>query len=186
VQVRVEIDTSTVAALMDALRAPAFHEVAALALNDTVKNAQVETAQIVAPMMGLPSRVVKDALSIEVARPDHLEAALVGRGKAIKMIEFGPRATRQGVRLRIAGKVEVYRHAFIATVRHGHTGVFERKGRERLPIRELYGPSVKGIMGRTDVLPRIAEAMGVRLVANLMRQIDRRARRDAGTHRRAA
>ena len=184
-EVRVEVDTAPLLALLDTLRQPTFNEVAALALNDTAKNAQVEAAQQIAPMMGLPSRVVKQAMTIQPARPDHLSAALVTRGKAIKMIEFRPRVSRtQGVSIRVAGKTETYRHAFKATVRHGHEGIFERRGRARLPIRELYGPSVPGIMKRTDVLPVVLDTMGVRLVANFMRQVDRRARREAGLHRR--
>jgi hypothetical protein len=184
VAVSVEMETGVLRALLDSLRAPAFNEVAALALNDTVKNAQVEAAQQIAPLMGLPSRDVKEAFSIRPATPGHLEAALVAQGKAIPMIRFSPRVSRtSGVSIRVAGKVETYRHAFRATVRHGHVGIFERKGKARLPIRELYGPSVPGMMKRTDVLPAVLDMMGVRLVANLMRQVERRARRDAGLHR---
>jgi hypothetical protein len=182
-QLHVTVDTSPLRGVLGALQAPAFHEVAALAINDTAKNAQVEAAQQLAPMMGLPSRDVKAAFSIQPATPDHLAGALVARGRAIPMIKFRPRASRRGVSIRIAGKTEVYRHAFIATVRHGHVGVFERKGRERLPIRELYGPSITGMLKRSDVLPKLLETISDRLLVNLARQIDRRARREAGLHR---
>jgi hypothetical protein len=36
------------------------------------------------------------------------------------------------------------------------------------------------MMKRTDVLPVVMDTLGVRLVANLMRQVERRARREAG------
>src|SRR4030095_16410433 len=92
------------------------------------------------------------------------------------------RASRaSGVTIQVGGKTERYRHAFIATMPGGgHRGVYERKGTARLPIRELYGPSVHGMMARTDVLPRIAEYLNERLLVNLARQIDRRIRRDSG------
>jgi hypothetical protein len=181
-EVRVEMDTGIIRALVESLRAPAFDEVAALALNETVTNAEGEVAQQLEPMMGgLPARDVEAAFSIQPASTGHLEAALVVRGKAIPMIRFAPQVSRtSGVSIRIAGKVETYHRAFRATVRHGHVGIFERKGRERLPIRELYGPSVPGMMKRTDVLPVVMDTLGVRLVANLMRQVERRARREAG------
>jgi hypothetical protein len=185
-EVRVEMDTGLVRALLGALSAPAFNEVAALAINDTVKNAQVEAAQQIAPLMGLPSKDVKEAFSFQLATPGHLEGSLVARGKAIKMIRFNPRVSRSGVSIRIAGKTETYRHAFRATMPRGHVGIYERRGRERLPIRELYGPSITGMLKRTDVLPALLDYLGVRLVANLMRQVERRARRDAGLHRQAA
>jgi hypothetical protein len=181
VEIRVEFDTAPIVAMCDALRAPGFQEVAALALNDTIKNGEVETAQLLRPLMGIPSADIKDALRTEPARPEHLEAALIGEGKAIPMIKFKVRDTRTtGVTLQLGAKTETYRRAFIATVKHGHRGVFERKGRERLPIRELYGPSVHGMMARSDVLPKIADYLNERLLVNLSRQIDRRIRRDAG------
>ncbi len=180
-EVRVEFDTAPILAMCDALKPPGFNDVAALALNDTVTNAQVEAAQILRPMMELPSKRIKEAMRIEPARPDHLEAALVTSGKAIKMIEFHVRDTKTaGVQLMIAGKTETYRRAFIRTVKNQHRGVFERKGQARLPIRELYGPSVPGMMARSDVLPRVAEYMNLRLLENLKRQIGRRVRRGTG------
>lgn len=184
IRVTVDVDPAPVLAILEALGRPQFQEVAALALNDTAKNAQVQAASQVAPLIGLPSRDVKESLTIESARPEHLEAAVVARGRPIPMIKFRPRENRQqGVSVRIGGKVEVYRHAFIATVRHGHVGVFERLGKARLPIRELYGPSVPGMMARSDVLPKIQQLLADRLVVNLTRQLDRRMRRNQGKHR---
>jgi hypothetical protein len=181
VDIRIEVDTAPIKAVLATLRPPAFNEVAALALNATAKNAEVEAAQVLRPLMGIKSSDLKAAMRIELARPDHLASAVIASGKAIPMIKFRPRVSRtQGVTITVAGKAERYRHAFRATVRHGHIGIFERKGRERLPIRELYGPSIPGMLRRTDVLPVILDTMSTRLVANLMRQIDRRARREAG------
>jgi hypothetical protein len=185
ITVRVEVDAAPVLAILETLASPAFEQVAALALNDTAKNAQVQAASQVAPLIGLPSREVKAALSIEPARSDHLEAAVVARGKAIPMIRFRPQASRtSGVRVRIGDKVEQYRRAFIANVRNAHRGVFERVGKARFPIRELYGPSVPGMFARTDVLPVIQTTMRDRLLVNLTRQFDRRMRREQGKHRR--
>jgi Prophage minor tail protein Z (GPZ) len=180
VEVRVEIDTGVIAALMETLKAPDLNEVAALALNDTVKNARVETAQLLRPVMKVPSADIKESLHIEPARPEHLEAAMVAAGKPLKMIEFNPRASRAGVSVQIGGKTEVYRHAFLATMKTGHRGVYERRGAQRLPIRELYGPSVPGMLKRSDVLPNLTAYMESRLLVNLAREIDRRARRNAG------
>ena len=50
--------------ILATISAPVLNEVAALALNDTAKNAQVEAAQPLAPMMGLPSKTIKEALAI--------------------------------------------------------------------------------------------------------------------------
>ena len=45
-----------------------------------------------------------------------------------------------------------YPHAFIATVRRGQSNenlaVFERKGKGRLPIKKLHGPSVAHVFAK--------------------------------------
>jgi len=178
IAVQVDVDWAPVRAILDALSSPALEQVVALALNDTVANTRVEAAQQIAAMTGLPSRDVKDDLAIEPARPDHLTAAVVARRTPRKMIQFRPRVSRtSGVSIRIAGKVETYRHAFLATVRHGHKGIFERKpGAARLPIRELYGPSVGGMFARRDVTAIIQQTLMSRFLVNLARQLDRRIR----------
>ena len=40
---------------------------------------------------------------------------------------------------------EVLNHAFVVRM-GGHTGVFEREGPERFPVRELYGPATPQMM----------------------------------------
>jgi hypothetical protein len=182
VEVRVEMQTDILRAIADSVSDPGFRDLAARALNDTVADAERQTATLLGPFMpGLRPSDITAALSTTPARPEHLSASLVGGGKALPMIRFQPRASRaEGVTITIAGKTERYRHAFLATVKHGHEGVFERKGRERLPIRELYGPSVHGMMARTDVLPRITAELESDLLANLARQLDRAVRRAGG------
>jgi hypothetical protein len=38
--------------------------------------------------------------------------------------------------------------AFIATMASGHTGVFARKTKKRLPIQELFGPSLGRVFAK--------------------------------------
>jgi hypothetical protein len=179
IQATVAIDDTALRSVLATLMQPDLNEVAAAALNDTAETAEAAVAEHLAPMMGLPAKVIEQALTIVPASAGHLEADLIAQGKAIKMIVFQPRASKQeGVVLHIAGKDEQYRHAFIATVRHDHVGVFERKkGARRLPIRELYGPSVPGMLARSDVLPAVLQRAQEQLGKNLVREVEQRARR---------
>jgi hypothetical protein len=178
--VSVEIDLEPAHRLLPFLKTGDFEEVAALALNDTAKNAQVEAAQRLRPLLGLPSAEIKAAFQIEPAVAGHLEAALVVDGRPIPLVEFKARQTESGVTATIAGKQEQYAHAFLATMRTGHRGVFRRRTRARLPIFQVFGPSVHGMLARRDVLPPLCEDMRDRLVKNLLREGDRRSRRNAG------
>jgi Prophage minor tail protein Z (GPZ) len=186
--IRVDVDTKPVLAILGALQAPALNQVAALALTDTAENAQVALTKQLRPLTGLPSREIKKSMIVAPARPERLRAAVIVSGRPIPLIRFGARESRKGgVSVRIGGKVETYTRAFIATMPGGgHRGVFERKTKARLPIRELWGPSLPGMVRRSDVLPPLVVFMNDRLVANLHRQLDRRVRRDAGKAKRAA
>jgi hypothetical protein len=115
----------------------------------------VQATKHVAPLLGLKSRTVKESFSIAPARPSSLQAALIASGKPIPLMEFRARDTRRtGVNVRIARKTETYRHAFIATMKNtGYRGVFERRGRARGPIHQLYGPSVPGMYRATTSCP---------------------------------
>jgi hypothetical protein len=178
--VSVQIDLEPAHRLLPFLRPGDFGEVAALALNDTAKNAVVEAAQKLRPLLGIPSADIKAAFGIEPATANHLEAALVVGGRPIPLAQFKPHETTTGVSVSIGGKQEAYAHAFLATMRTGHRGVFRRRTTRRLPIFEVYGPSVHGMLARRDVLPPLCEDMRDRLIKNLLRQGDRRARRNAG------
>lgn len=65
------------------------------------------------------------------------------RGNVIPLIKFDTKFGSDGrvhTRVLRASAKEVLDSAFVARV-GGHTGVFEREGPQRFPIRELFGPS---------------------------------------------
>lgn len=65
------------------------------------------------------------------------------RGNVIPLIKFDTKFGSDGrvhTRVLRASAQEVLESAFVARV-GGHTGVFEREGPQRFPIRELFGPS---------------------------------------------
>lgn len=63
---------------------------------------------------------------------------IVERSGWISLYKLGATQTSVGVRVRGRGS---YRHAFIAKMKSGHSGVMIREGKKRKPIKELYGPN---------------------------------------------
>ena len=51
-----------------------------------------------------------------------------------------------------------FERAFIGGMGSGHKGMFERKRETRLPIRELYGPSVAHMVENSVVVEEIEKA----------------------------
>ena len=47
--------------------------------------------------------------------------------------------------------------AFVARMPAGHVGVYRRRGRPRLPILELYGPSAPQMIGNEEVMRALEE-----------------------------
>lgn len=117
------------------------------ALNRAGGSARTFMAREVSRDMRLKVGTVRDRLRVREAKAESLTYRLEASLKRLPLIEFqpvrGPEPSRgrgRGVTARTTtGR---YPHAFLATMRSGHRGVFERVGRARLAIRELKGPSI--------------------------------------------
>lgn len=96
----------------------------------------------------------------------------VMRSGWIPLYDLGATQTAKGVRVRLRGS---YRSAFIARMSNGHTGVMKRVGKERLPIRELYGPNpAHDITNNPDeFLEVLAEVIEDHLAPRVLHEIDR-------------
>ena len=57
------------------------------------------------------------------------------------------------------GENRRYPQAFEAEMKSGHRGIFQRIGRSRLPIRELYGASYPEMASKSEVKTKIIESM---------------------------
>ena len=67
--------------------------------------------------------------------------------KRIPLFDFGARQTKRGVSYNLGGR-KTLAGAFIATMPTGHEGVFMRKGANRLPIQERFGPSLGHVFAK--------------------------------------
>lgn len=118
------------------------------ALNRAAGTTKTVMSRAVANDTGIKVGTSKDAMAIHPAMTTRLSARVEIKGKRIPLIDFrarGPEPSRgrgRGVTARLKGGAGRYPRAFIATMKSGHRGVFERVGKARLAIRELRGPSL--------------------------------------------
>ena len=95
------------------------------------------------------------------------------RGRHIPLLSFDTKIGKDG---RVSSRVKrsstqtIIEHAFVSTVgnKAKHEGVFERETSERLPIKELFGPSAPQMMSanqdiKDDVAKHIKETFENRL-----------------------
>lgn len=157
----------------------------ARSLNRSIVSARALMITRVSQDMGLKAADVRKEMIVREARPDKLNATLEIRGNRIPLIKFaakGPEPSRgrgRGVRAKLPGGAKRYPHAFIATMRSGHRGVFQRvpsakrhgaaPTRPQLPIYQLHGPSMPKVFNKH--MPAGLERGQESLVKNLQSEL---------------
>lgn len=117
-------------------------------LNRAIQAARTSEVRNISADTGLKASDVRNALTMKQAYMGSFEASLAAGVKRVPLLDFkarGPEPSRgkgRGVSYAMQGGRETIPSAFIATMRSGHRGVFARKGAARLPIKELFGPSI--------------------------------------------
>lgn len=102
--------------------------------------------------MGISQSAIKKEVRETNATPTKLFCRIEVTGARIPLYQFKARQTKRGVSYKLPGGAGKIDSAFIATMRSGHMGVFKRKGARRLPIQELYGPSLPRVFEKVRPL----------------------------------
>jgi hypothetical protein len=177
-QTGVTIDAEIFLHHLTALEPPRLDKAVALALVDTAKNSITKASSLIAKRTGLKVATVKTRINYDMVRQGDRLVVIRSSRRPIPLIEF--RSARQagaGVRVNVWGRAQIIQGAFIATMPTGHRGVYRRKGRSRLPIKELWGPTIAGTFSTPEVMTVINTTAKARLRANLLRRIAAEQRR---------
>lgn len=120
--------------------------------------------KLIAGDTGLKQKDVRDSISMRYPSLSDPVASMRAKTKRLPLIDFKARQTKTGVTYRNpGGGRSTVPGAFIATTRSqtsadarpdlagsggAHVGVFKRRGKARLPIRQLYGPSIGQVFSK--------------------------------------
>lgn len=121
------------------------------ALNRTANTLRTREKRGIAKETGIKIGVINKQMSIKKATPGNPRAIINVNRQAIPLIRLGARGKEPsrgkggGVTYRLGGRKHRLSNAFISTMPTGHRGVFSRKRKARLPIRERFGPSIASI-----------------------------------------
>lgn len=124
---------------------------------------------------------LKDVINVRNATAERRTVAVEVSGARIPLIDFGAKGPEpslgrgRGVTVSLKGGLKRHVHAFIATMKSGHRGVFQRRLRRRLPIFEKFGPSLPQAF-RT-VSPTVRAAGVESLAKNLSSELNYELRR---------
>lgn len=110
------------------------------------------------------------------ATPDFLNASLRDKGKRIPLAAFSPRSSvvrtergkRKGVSVLIGGVRELVPGGFLMTTKSGRVGIFQRIGKSRLPIKQVYFTNgISSVYAGTSGLGASAKAYAKEAMARL-------------------
>jgi len=153
----VRSDITQVLKMLNETQQQIVPKVAARSLNKTITTVNSEAARQIKKDLGdgLTISAVKAGITKINATPKKLYAALYAKGRRIPIIKLDPRARQNETGISYKnnsrGRISIP-HAFLATMKNGHLGVFMRKGQERLPIKELMGPSLPKVFSNDVIL----------------------------------
>lgn len=145
------------------------------ALNKAAAPARTEIIRGLAKLAGMKIGRTKESVKLKKATFSNLRATISLSTGRIPLIDLRARETKRGVTYRSTktGGRETISDAFLARV--GSTereGVFKRKGRLRLPIVELRGPSLAALYDDADELQRsVWRKASDRLTKNIAAQV---------------
>lgn len=123
-------------------------------INRSIGSVQTVMVREMARDLTLKQKDVREALRLRLATLQRQEAVLSASLKKLMLIDFsakGPEPSRgkgAGVTYKLTGITGRIPNAFIATMPSGHRGVFVRKAKARLGIRELEGVSLGHVFGK--------------------------------------
>lgn len=96
------------------------------ALNNVARKARVQSSKEIRKTYKMRAKDVAKATTVTKAHKQNLMSAVIATGRPLPIMAFSPRKTKRGVTVNIMGKRKRFAHAFFATMRSGHKGVFVR------------------------------------------------------------
>jgi hypothetical protein len=133
-------------------------------LNKAVKGIRTDAVRSAREEYVAKAKDIRSTIRISRSKPNALRASAVSRGKRISLYNF--KVSKQNVKQKRPVRVQVKNtggamkplaHAFVRTMNGSQTGVFERVGKRRLPIKKLTGPAAPTMIGSETVRIAIEE-----------------------------
>ena len=160
------------------------------ATNDTLSGLQTESIRLIREKVTLTATIVRRYFTINRMSVSDETAHITCTGEPVPLINYSARSVLRGVSVQVFRNLPrtVVRHAFIATMRSGHRGVFWREDREggtgkwpvgrrmtlpspqrgsrlreyQLSITERYGPRVPDIFDDDNIINPVLEHASIR------------------------
>ncbi|MFH2098511.1 MAG: phage tail protein [Pseudomonadota bacterium] len=176
---------------------PLVRRVAVRAIKKTLRTVGAAASREIVKTLNIRVGEVKKTFSYVLPRLGDISAAFVVSGKSVPLAAYSVRKGKKGLTVQVKKRSgrKLIKHAFLATMPvygkggvvvqagaagrgsgGGHVGIFWRtdqggKRSPRLPIKELYGPSVADVFSNTETLTPVMEKTGGILEKNFAHEL---------------
>jgi len=151
-------------------------------INKTLTKLKTMAKKRVTEEYAIKSGEIEKTLSIRKANFSTLSGTLYSKSPAIALHKFLKSKKKSNLTVVIKKKegaksvngLSKYNgRPFLATMKNGHSGIFQRKGKRPYPIKELYSLSIPQMLGH-ESMKEYVEAEGGALLENLvMKEVSR-------------
>lgn len=142
------------------------------ALNRAGSETKTESSRIIRTRVKIKASDIKKRIKVYKARRGQPVLTLLYSADKIPLLALAARQVRKGVTANVAGKRQLYKGRFIATMASGHKGVFEHasgKARMQAPKRVRRGKNVGKKYYSTKIRERFVPTPAVIVVQDAER-----------------
>ena len=150
---------------LNELEKQAYPKAVARTLNRVASSAKVASAKHIAQQMNAKQADIKRRMVEDKAYPRKLWVSIIASGNPLKLIAFKARQTTRGVVAKAWGVNKLYKHTFIAPVKHGSSNeaVYVRKTKHSLPVKQLWGPGIAQLFKKQENITIMQDTVRMRL-----------------------
>lgn len=151
------------------------------AINRAAEGARTDAVKKIRERYYVKSKDIREIIQITKATYENQAAIIRAKGSPLALSKFKiipskppqKRRKKPVIARVVRGEGGPISDAFVAKMESGHIGVFKRAGESRLPIIQLYGPSVPQMLGHKSVTEYVEEKAKERLEERLEHEIER-------------
>lgn len=150
-------------------------------INRVISNVKKNISIVVRKRYLIKTEDIKNTLSSSRASSSKLSAYVKSTGSKIPLYKFRvspneprPQKPPKSFKARVLKSSSLKPlDGFVARMKSGHLGMFERKNDPRLPIKELYGPAVPQMIGKEEVWQQIEKEANETLQKRMDHEVKR-------------
>ena len=164
------------------------------AINRSLTSVRAEAVSLISLDLNLSQTKIRDSFTMNKATVSNPTGSVVSSSKPIPLIDFnGTRELARGgvsVQVKKTGARVKLLHAFVAVMKSGHRGVFEREAgnfgrtfqilknyaampkRYRLPIEEMFGPRITDEYAKGPIIEAVQRRAAEVYTSNYEHELD--------------